>query len=73
MTGQTNYPQAETLLLKAYEGFKKRDRERPSASRARPTRETVGRIIRLYEAWPQPEKLAEWKQKLLALEKANPR
>ena len=73
MTSQTNYTQAETLLLKAYEGFKKRDRERPSAARAKPIRETVERIIQLYEAWGKPEQAAEWKQKLPALEKANPR
>ena len=72
LAGQSNYAPAEVLMLQAYAGLKKRDEQRPPSSRARPTMETVERIIQLYETWGKPEQATEWKQKLEAFDKARP-
>jgi tetratricopeptide (TPR) repeat protein len=71
MSGQSNYAAAEPLLLQAHAGLEKRERENPSASRARHIKETCERLIHLYEAWDKPKQLAEWKQKLETFEKAE--
>ncbi|HEY1375640.1 MAG TPA: serine/threonine-protein kinase, partial [Gemmataceae bacterium] len=53
------YAEAEPLLLEGYDGQKRR----AAANPARLT-EALERLVRLYDAWGQPERAAEWRAKL---------
>jgi hypothetical protein len=57
------YPEAEPLLLSAYEEMKAREARIPPHARDRLT-EAGERIVRLYKAWDQPEKAAAWRSRL---------
>ena len=60
LLGQKTYAEAEPLLLAGYEGMKAREAKVP-----KPRLTQAGeRIVKLYEAWGQPEKAAEWRAKL---------
>ena len=56
--GQKKYEEAEPLLLKAYDGLKKPNSERTSASPAQLLKDTAERLGQLYEAWGKPEQAA---------------
>ena len=56
LAGQGKYESAEPLLLHGYEGMK----DNPAAIALR-KREALDRIVRLYESWGKPEKLAAWR------------
>jgi tetratricopeptide (TPR) repeat protein len=70
LLGQTNYAAAEPLLLSGYEGMKQREDKIPAASK-RHVKETIQRLVKLYEATDQPEKAAEWKKKLAEFNQAE--
>jgi hypothetical protein len=60
LLGQRKYAEAEPLLLSGYEGLKARASGLPPSRKPR-VPEARDRIVRLYEAWGQPEKAADWK------------
>ena len=64
---QQKFQEAETLLLEANQALQ----QMPKAPRNL-QHEALPGLVRLYEAWNQPEKAAEWQQKLDAFEKAPP-
>jgi len=58
--------EAEPLLLESASGLQAEARLSLIYKR-----DSLERLVRLYEAWPKPDKLAGWKQKLEAFEKAS--
>jgi hypothetical protein len=56
---QRRFPEAESHLLSGYEGLQKTPGAPP-----RRRRESVERIVKLYETWNKPDKAAEWRTKL---------
>jgi hypothetical protein len=60
---QKKYPEAEALLVWAYEGMKRR-RTGGAIADATHLRETVQRLVQLYEQTNQPTRAAGWKQKI---------
>ena len=67
---QGKYAEAEPLLLSRYQGLLKRESTTPAADRIR-LEQAAESIVRLYESWGRPEKVAEWKQKLQEIKRAN--
>ena len=63
LLGQKKYAQAEPLLLSGYEGMKAREAKIPAQGKPR-LAEAGERVVKLYEAWGQTEKAAEWRKKL---------
>ena len=63
---QKKYSEAEALLVWAYEGMKQR-RPRTPTTGATHLRETVQRLVQLYEVTNQPARAAGWKQKIADL------
>ena len=63
LLGQSQYAEAEPLLLAGYEGLRKLS---PAISVDANLTEAGQRLIRLYAAWGKPEAAAEWRQKLQA-------
>jgi tetratricopeptide (TPR) repeat protein len=63
LLGQKKYAEAEPLLRQGYEGMKQREAKIPPLGKPR-LRETVERLVQLYDDWGQPEKSAEWRKKL---------
>ncbi len=55
--GQGRYDEAEPLLLTGYEKMN------PSEGALRHKRESLERVVRLYDAWGKPDKAAEWRLK----------
>jgi tetratricopeptide (TPR) repeat protein len=66
LLGQKKYAEAEPLLLSGYEGMKQREVSIPPEGKPR-LRETLERLVQLYEATNRPGQTAGWKQKLAAL------
>jgi tetratricopeptide (TPR) repeat protein len=64
LAGQKKFPEAEDYLLKSYEGNKIRHSANPTAPHAKQLHEAVQRLVQLHEAWNNPTKAAEWRQKL---------
>ena len=63
LAGQKNYVEAEPLLLAGYDGMLQRKATIPAASRYK--LEQAGRwIVQLYQSLGQPEKAAEWQNRL---------
>lgn len=60
---QKKYAEAEPLLLKGYEGLKKRDTQIPPESRPRRTK-ALERLVRLYEVWGKKDQAARWQKAL---------
>jgi eukaryotic-like serine/threonine-protein kinase len=69
LLGQKKYAEAEPLLLAGYEGMKQREDKIPVAGKVR-LKETMQRLVQLYETTNRPDQAAEWKQKLAEFEKA---
>jgi len=63
LLGQKKYAEAEPLLLSGYEGMKAREARIPAPGKPRLS-EAGERVAKLYEAWGQPEKAREWREKL---------
>ena len=61
---QQAYPKAEQFLLQGYQDLEKQLSKKPSTSGAKLLRETVGRLIELYNATDRAEKAAPWREKL---------
>ena len=69
LLGQEKYSDAEPLLVHGYEGMKQRVAKIPANSKVRLT-EALERLVRLYEATGETDKVAEWKKKLTEFDKA---
>ena len=67
LLGQEKYAQAEPLLLSGFEGLKQRQDQIPPQGKPR-LKETLERLVRLYEATSRPDQAAAWKQRLTHLE-----
>ena len=63
LLGQGKYAEAEPLIVSGYEGMEAREEEIPAWAKSRLAEAGI-RIVRLYAAWGQPAKAAEWKRKL---------
>jgi tetratricopeptide (TPR) repeat protein len=70
LLGQKKYAEAEPLLLSGYDGMKQREIKIPLEGRPR-LRETLERLVQLYEATSRPDQAAEWKRKLADFEKTE--
>jgi tetratricopeptide (TPR) repeat protein/predicted Ser/Thr protein kinase len=63
LAGQSQYAEAEPLLVSGYQGMLQREAAIPLEDR--PVLSQAGeRIVQLYEKWEKPEKAAEWRQRL---------
>ena len=71
LLGQQKYAEAEPMLLRGYEGMKKREATIP-ANRKFYVAEAANRLVQLYDAWDRPEDAARWRQELAA-RKAPPK
>jgi serine/threonine protein kinase len=63
LLGQKKQAEAEPLLVKGYEGMKKREKAIPVQARPRLT-EALERLIALYDAWGKPAEAARWRKEL---------
>jgi tetratricopeptide (TPR) repeat protein len=63
LLGLARYAEAEPLVLSGYEGLKTSEMAIPSEGRRR-LDDASRRVVRLYEAWGKPDRVAEWKAKL---------
>jgi tetratricopeptide (TPR) repeat protein len=63
LLGQGRYAEAERLLVPGYERMKALESRIPVPERSR-LREAAERVVRLFEAWGQPDQAAAWKAKL---------
>jgi serine/threonine protein kinase/tetratricopeptide (TPR) repeat protein len=61
------YEEAEALLLAAYDERQTEPLEPPGMSSVAGTRETIERLIELYDRWQKPQQATLWRSKLLAL------
>ena len=66
LLGQTRYAEAEPLLLSGYQGLKRLEDKIPAGSK-KAVKETVARLVKLYEETGRSQQTAEWKQKLAEL------
>jgi tetratricopeptide (TPR) repeat protein len=64
LLGQKQFAAAERTLLQSYEGLVRREAVRSNAARTRFLKETVERIVQLYEVWGKSEESTEWRKKL---------
>jgi tetratricopeptide (TPR) repeat protein len=63
LLGQGRYTEAEPLIVPGYDGLKARAATIPAPEKPRRS-EATERVVRLYQAWGQAEKAAEWKSRL---------
>jgi serine/threonine protein kinase len=70
LLGQKKYAEAEPLLLSGYAGMKQREDKIPANGKLR-LKETLQRLVQLYEATVQPGKAAEWNKQLAEFSKAE--
>jgi hypothetical protein len=63
LLSQTEHTEAEPLLLAGYEGMKEREGKIPADGKPH-LKESLQRLVQLYEATAQSEKLAKWKKRL---------
>jgi hypothetical protein len=64
-----HYAEAEPLLISDYHGLRQREAKIPAANKPR-LEKAAERLLWFYEETAQPDKAAEWKQKLGELAKA---
>jgi hypothetical protein len=67
LLGQKKYADAEPLLLAGYEGMKQREDKIPTAGKLH-VKETIQRLVQLYEATGKSNQAAEWNKKLAEAE-----
>jgi eukaryotic-like serine/threonine-protein kinase len=70
LLGQKKFAEAEPLLLSSYEGMKQREANIPAIGKPR-VKETIQRLVQLYEATGQSDKVAEWKKQLAEFDQAQ--
>ncbi len=70
LLGQKKYADAEPLLLSGYEGMKQRQDRVPRAERPR-LKESLQRLVQIYEETDRPAQAAEWKKKLAERDKVE--
>jgi hypothetical protein len=70
LLGQKKFSEAEPLLLAGYEGMKQRQDKIPAVSKVC-VKETLQRLVQLYEATGEAVKAAEWKTKLAEFNQAE--
>ena len=70
LLGQKKHAEAEPWLLSGYEGLKQRENQIPAAGRPC-LKETLQRLVQLYDATGRADQAAEWKRKLAEFEKAE--
>jgi tetratricopeptide (TPR) repeat protein len=63
LLGLQRHAEAEPLLLSGYAGMKQREDKVPNEGR-RHIKETLQRLVQLYEQTNRPDQLAEWRKKL---------
>jgi eukaryotic-like serine/threonine-protein kinase len=63
LAGQSQYAEAESLLVSGYQGMLQREAAIPLEDRL-VLSQAGERIVQLYEKWEKPEKAAEWREKL---------
>jgi eukaryotic-like serine/threonine-protein kinase len=63
LLGQKKYGEAEPLIVSGYEGMKAREPKIPPAGQPR-FAEASERVVKLYEAWSRPDKVALWRARL---------
>jgi serine/threonine protein kinase/Tfp pilus assembly protein PilF len=66
---EKKYDEAEPLLLSGYEGLKQREDKIPADARSPRLKESLLRLVQLYEDTSRPDQAAEWRKKLDELEK----
>jgi tetratricopeptide (TPR) repeat protein len=71
LLGQERYAEAEPLLLAGYEGMKLHEANIPAQSKPR-LKEVLQRLTQLYEATDRPDPAAEYRQRLVELERVLP-
>jgi tetratricopeptide (TPR) repeat protein len=71
LLGQKNYQGAELLLLKGYEGMKKREKSIPPQGKLR-LPEALDRLIGLYTATNKPDELKKWQAERASYPGARP-
>jgi tetratricopeptide (TPR) repeat protein len=69
LLGEKNYAAAEPLLVSGYEGMRQLG-NRVTAAGKLGQKETLQRLVQLYETTGRTDKAAEWKQKLAEFDKA---
>jgi len=67
LLGQSEFVEAEQLLLDGYSGMTSRQETLPEKDLPRLFREAAERLVRLYEAWNKPSDLAKWESELKRL------
>ncbi|HZQ45744.1 MAG TPA: tetratricopeptide repeat protein, partial [Verrucomicrobiae bacterium] len=70
LLGQGKYAEAEPLLLAGYEGMKQREDKIPANGKVR-LKESLQRLVQLYDATGRADKAAEWKPKLAEFERVE--
>jgi len=63
LAGLKRYDEAESLLIRGYEGLKAREAKIAAPNKKHLT-EAAERIVRLYEAWGKPDQAAAWRKRL---------
>ncbi len=63
LMGQGKFAEAEPMIVCGYEGMKASEARIPGPAKPRLC-EAAERVVRLYEAWGQKDKAAEWRVKL---------
>jgi hypothetical protein len=63
LAGQSQYAEAESLMISGYQGMLQREAAIPLEDRL-VLSQAGERIVQLYEKWEKPEKAAEWRQRL---------
>ena len=72
LAGQKNYSEAEPLLLQSCQGLQQRQASlAPWLNAPRRIKESLERLVQLYDAWGKPTQAAEWKEKLAAFQQAD--
>jgi tetratricopeptide (TPR) repeat protein len=71
LMARKQYAEAEPLLISGYNGLSEPEARIPAANKPR-LQKAAERLIRFYEETAQPDKAAEWKQKLAELTKPAP-
>jgi serine/threonine protein kinase/lipopolysaccharide biosynthesis regulator YciM len=71
LSGQKKYAEAEPLLIQGYEGMKAREFKIHRQAKIN-IPDAAERIVSLYEAWGEPEKAAEWREKIKAAPPTKP-
>jgi serine/threonine protein kinase len=72
LVGQKRYAEAEPYLLEGYKGGKALANtmgDVPLERAILPIKETVERLVQLYEAWEKPDDAAKWRKELEAFKK----